>query len=287
MEKKSYGNELLHKVLLDAMKDIDEVCRKNNIKYYIHAGTLLGAVVHKGFIPWDDDVDITMQIKDYEKFLKLFESEFKEKYFVQTYKTDYFHPDNRCKIRMNGTKLNVLGDGEERQKHNGIFLDIAPLYNVPDKKILRWIQKKLIKFIDLGIQVNLKIIKPTSIKAKLVLVPISKIGRIRLAKMLDFIMINMGNEKSKDLGTLSCTFDNPYMNLSGYENDIRPRKFYENTINLQFEDTQFMSIANYHEDLVMRYGNKYKEPYPEEKRVTKHGVESFEIEEYVKARLGL
>lgn len=71
MEKKSYGNELLHKVLLSGMKDIDKICRQNNIKYYLYAGTLLGAVVHKGFIPWDDDVDIVMFRWDYDKFEKI------------------------------------------------------------------------------------------------------------------------------------------------------------------------------------------------------------------------
>ena len=65
-----YGNELLHKVLLSAMKDIDKICRENGLRYYLYAGTLLGAVNHKGFIPWDDDVDIVMFPNDLEKLKK-------------------------------------------------------------------------------------------------------------------------------------------------------------------------------------------------------------------------
>ena len=66
-----YGNLELHKILLSAMKDIDKICRENHLRYYLHAGTLLGAINHKGFIPWDDDVDISMTRDDYEKFVQI------------------------------------------------------------------------------------------------------------------------------------------------------------------------------------------------------------------------
>ena len=285
MEKKSYGNELLHAVLLSAMKDIDKVCRENDINYYLHAGTLLGAVEHKGFIPWDDDVDITMLEKDYKRFSKIMNDKYSDKYFVQTYTTDYYHPDNRMKIRIKGTEFNTIGDYDKKLKNNGLFIDIAPLYNVPDNKLLRKIQKKLIFIIDTAIQVKLGIITPTSIKSKIFLKPLSCLDRVFLGKIMDSIMKNMGREDSRDLGTLSCTFRNEYMNIDGYENDIRPRAYYENTIFVDFEDTKFMTISNYHEDLLKRYGPKYMEPYPEEKRITKHGLEDFKVSDEVKERL--
>ncbi len=77
-----YGNLELHKVLLSAMKDIDKICRENGLKYYLHAGTLLGAVNHKGFIPWDDDVDISMLREDYEKFCDIVEKQYGNIYFM-------------------------------------------------------------------------------------------------------------------------------------------------------------------------------------------------------------
>lgn len=287
MEKKSYGNELLHSVLLSVMKDIDKVCRDNNINYYLHAGTLLGAVEHKGFIPWDDDVDITMLAEDYKKFSKIMDKEYSDKYFIQTYSTDYYHPDNRMKVRVLGTKFNTVGHYDEKLKNNGLFVDIAPLYNVPNNKVLRVLQKKLIFIIDTVIQIKLGIITPTSIKSKLLLKPLSYMDRVFLSKLMDFIMINMGSKNSKDVGTLSCTFRNEYMNIDGYENDIRPRVYYDNPIYIDFEDTKFMTIGNYREDLLKRYGPKYMEPYPEEKRITKHGLEDFEVSDEVKERLGI
>ena len=69
------------------LKDIDEVCRENNIKYYLIGGTLLGAVRHGGFIPWDDDIDIVMFRDEYNKFVKLFRN-FDESYFLQNFETD-------------------------------------------------------------------------------------------------------------------------------------------------------------------------------------------------------
>lgn len=287
MDKKSYGNELLHAVLLSAMKDIDKVCRENNIRYFLHAGTLLGAIQHKGFIPWDDDVDITILAEDYKKFSKIMNEKYSEKYFIQTYTTDYYHPDNRMKIRIKGTEFNTIGDYDKKLKDNGLFIDIAPLYNVPDNKFLRKIQKKLIFIIDMAIQVKLGIIIPTSIKSKIFIKPLSCLDRVFLAKTMDIIMENMGSVKSKDLGTLSCTFRNEYMDIDGYENDIRPRYYYENPIYVDFEDTRFMTISNYHKDLLKRYGPKYMEPYPEEKRITKHGLEDFTVSNEVRERLGI
>lgn len=83
-----YGNLELHTVLLSAMKDIHKICQENNLKYYLHAGTLLGAVNHKGFIPWDDDVDITLIRSDFEKIAKIIERDYSDRYYIQTYKND-------------------------------------------------------------------------------------------------------------------------------------------------------------------------------------------------------
>lgn len=287
MEKKSYGNELLHKVLLSVMKDVDKICRENNIKYFLHAGTLLGAINHGGFIPWDDDVDITMFREEYEKFCSILEKEHSDKYFIQTYLTDYYHPDNRMKIRVRGTEFITVSDYDQKLISNGLFIDIAPLYSSPKSIILRKFQKKLIYITDILIQIKLGNIIPTSLKTKIILQPFTFIKRKTLGRFLDFIMKNMQSEKSDQAGTLCCTFRNEYMDIDGYENDMRPKKYYQNPIDIDFEGCKFMTIANWHEDLVQRYGENYMKPYPEEKRITKHGLEDFKVSKEVKERLGI
>ena len=112
-------------VLLDMLYEFDNVCKRHNLTYYIIYGSLLGAVRHKGFIPWDDDIDMAMPREDYEKFIKL-EKEFSEPLFLQTPYTDkgYFYTPAR--IRNSNTTAVV-----EMFKHagfnQGVWLSIFPL----------------------------------------------------------------------------------------------------------------------------------------------------------------
>ena len=116
-----YGNLELHKVLLSAMKDIDKICCENGIRYYLHAGTLLGAINHKGFIPWDDDVDISMRREDYEKFVRIIAEDYSDKYSLRNYETDSTYPNNRAKLGIKGTGF-IYDDGREEM----LFIDIIP-----------------------------------------------------------------------------------------------------------------------------------------------------------------
>ncbi len=113
---------------LKILDEIDRICKKHDITYFIMWGTLLGAVRHKGFIPWDDDVDISMPIKDYKKFLKVAQKELSEEFFLQTSKTDRYHPAYFAKVRLNNTAFYSKEDNNPK-KHHGIFVDIFPLYN--------------------------------------------------------------------------------------------------------------------------------------------------------------
>ena len=88
--------------ILDIMKYIDSVCRRNGIVYYIMGGTALGAVRHGGFIPWDDDIDIGMRRKDYEKFLKVVQKELPEGYHVQNF---YTEPNTPVIVLENGIDI--------------------------------------------------------------------------------------------------------------------------------------------------------------------------------------
>ena len=120
-----YGNLELHQVLLSAMKDIDKICREHGLKYFLHAGTLLGAINHKGFIPWDDDVDISLLRCDYETFIRVVQEDYSDQYFLQNYMSDPTFSNNRSVLRVLGTK--VFHYHENTAEHNEIGIDIVPL----------------------------------------------------------------------------------------------------------------------------------------------------------------
>ena len=280
-----YGNLELHTVLLSAMKDIHKICQENNLKYYLHAGTLLGAVNHKGFIPWDDDVDITLIRSDFEKIAKIIERDYSDRYYIQTYKNDIYYTNNRAKLRIKGTRIIEREPGN--QKNNEIFIDLAPLYFPPKSKIMQLVQKKIIESIDAIVLIGLGVNTPQSIVSKYILCPLSKINRKFWGGVLDFLMIYMQNKKSGLLGTLCYVGFNPYTGLDGYYNDMISSECYEHEEYLPFEDTEFMTISHWHEDLLRRYGKDYMKPYPEEKRVTKHKVASYEVREEVRKRVGI
>ena len=117
----------LFSVLLDMLYQFDRVCQKHGLVYFIMYGTLLGAVRHKGFIPWDDDMDVVMPREDYEKFMRL-KDEFKEPLFFQTPYTDpgYFYTPIR--IRNSNTTA-IVEKFKYAGFNHGIWFSVFPLDN--------------------------------------------------------------------------------------------------------------------------------------------------------------
>lgn len=127
----------LQKIELEILLEVDRICKKNKIEYFLVSGTLLGAIRHKGFIPWDDDIDICMPIKDYRKFCKLAPTELKSDFFIQNYNTDLTSM-LFTKIRKNGTAA-VEEGRESRPYHQGIWIDIFPLIAIKNDE--KWIKR--------------------------------------------------------------------------------------------------------------------------------------------------
>lgn len=131
-------------VELDILTKVAQVCEKHNLTYFLDSGTALGAVRHDGFIPWDDDVDIGMPRKDYEKFLEIGQSELGDEYFLQNYITDPGCPFLFSKVRKSGTSF-VEWSKKTMDMHHGIYIDIFPYdvlpKNNPDEFIDRCNQK--------------------------------------------------------------------------------------------------------------------------------------------------
>lgn len=120
----------LQLVGLEILTEVDRVCRKHNINYVIFCGTLLGAVRHKGYIPWDDDADVAMLREDYEKFKSVLYDLNPDICFLQDHETDPEYRWGYSKVRRTGTTYIRLGQ-EHLKNKTGIFIDIFPLDDVP------------------------------------------------------------------------------------------------------------------------------------------------------------
>ena len=120
--------------ILDMVKDIDAVCKKHNIEYYLAYGSVLGAVRHQGFIPWDDDFDIMLKYEDYNKFMKACQEDLDtKKYFVQTLETDPNYYLSFGKIRNIQTTL-IEENNKFENMVNGVYIDVFPLVGYPEEK---------------------------------------------------------------------------------------------------------------------------------------------------------
>ncbi len=127
----------VHAIQLSMLLEIDRVCREENIEYYLLFGTLLGAVRHGGFIPWDDDIDIGVMRKDYDRLLEcLGHALDPSRYHVQYASINPKVPTPYAKLRAKETEFREQGRSY-KSIHSGVFLDIFPLDDVPDSNILR------------------------------------------------------------------------------------------------------------------------------------------------------
>jgi lipopolysaccharide cholinephosphotransferase len=127
----------IQNVLLELLQEIDQVCQKHGFTYYLYYGTLLGAIRHHGFIPWDDDADIIMPRHDYERFLEVARIELPARYFVQDYRSDPYYRNPFAEIRKEGTCC-IVPEHRHIRMHQGIFVDIFPLDELPRSRIGKW-----------------------------------------------------------------------------------------------------------------------------------------------------
>jgi len=261
----------LQSVETEMLKVVADFCKKHNIKYSLYAGTLLGAVRHGGFIPWDDDIDVFMERNEYDRFLELWEKENIEGYYLEgTNRYDYFGL-NHSKIRKNGTKLASFKE-MEKDCHHGIWIDIFPFDKIPtDKKLrkkfifkakLRMVYTRGYPFTKGGLL--LKLI------SRILLIP-SKKTQLKLRNKYEKQIIH----KYKDL-----TEGYEYMSLAAAENfgTYYPAQVIENLATINFDGQEFSCVQDYDKMLTIQYGDYMKLP-PEEQRICKHNPEVLDFGE--------
>lgn len=249
----------LQSTILMIANEIKRICEKHDIHYYISGGTFLGAVRHRGFIPWDDDMDLCMKREDFERFIQICQSELDEdKYFLQ-YEgggSEKYYAFEFAKIQLKGTKV-IQRFCWNVPIQNGIFVDIFPLDNVPDQAIQRKLMKiqnhilKNLIWIKCGYGMATHRRKWWFWAGKMIckFFPLSWLRNWRYQIVTRY---NSRNTKNR--------FISDYPEIDFIQND-----WLLHTHMYEFENTEFMGYAEYDTYLTLSYGN-YMELPPENKR---------------------
>ncbi len=256
----------LKKAELDILKEFIKVCDSLNLRYYITYGTLIGAIRHKGFIPWDDDIDLYMTRADFEQFKLKAPELLPEHLFVQTSKTDPEFIYSYMKIRNSNTTF-IESTASHRNINHGIFIDIFPLDFYPKSKIKAFfftilcelIRRRVITTIYQLKNSNLSFSKKTFLLlqkiALYILFPSIK-TTLRLQKKISSNV----TKSDKYVSYEDLNFSNKY---------IFSKSWFDDITKADFEDIQVNVPVDYDSVLKNLYGN-YMEFPPKEHQIPHH-----------------
>ena len=255
------------KVQLGILDEIARYCDENGLKYFLAAGTLIGAVRHKGFIPWDDDIDIDMPREDYNKFMKSYPNTGRYKTVSLYNDKDYYLPYGKVV-----DSRTLLKEEVSIGKSIGVYVDIFPIDNLTDnyKDGVNLCQKNQ----KLQTLLNFKTIKYSSkrtiwkniilLLGKTLLYPLKY--KWIVSKMDENSQLYINNKSSKYVGSISYG-NNP-------EKVVINRYLIEDIIDLDFEGKKYHCPKEYHKLLTNYYGD-YMTPPPENKRYSTHVNEAY------------
>ena len=256
--KEMYLTEL-HREIMDILDHVIDVCEACNLKYYLIGGSLLGAVRHKGFIPWDDDLDIVMPRKDFEKFVKHDYLQLDNAYSLEWINTDSKYNKVFAKVTKKGTLFEEVA-GENSSIKRGIFVDIFPI-DITDgysKQIER--RKKKVTFWS-GLLFAKSVSQEKSIIKRIILDIIPEKVFLRLAE--HYMKI-----KPKKGGSYYSNFGSQY----SIKRQTHLITNYGEGVLLQFEDRLYRCPTKYKDILESIYGSNYMELPPENKRRTHYPI---------------
>ena len=243
-----YDMEILHERMLEIATEVDRICREQGFKCSLYGGSVIGAVRHNGFIPWDHDIDMCMPRKDYDKFVKYMKNHPNEKIFFSNYSAEKRYPNSWGKVRLNGTVFLEKELASLTDIHKGVFIDLHPIDNIVPK--LLPLQVKLNMFWSCVGKVKSGIYNGSAKKRSV----------YKLFSWLPYGVINAFRGGAMKMFKY---FPTKYVYKVAHPNNgIYPidRCTFEDLIEHKFEDKTFYIPKNYHEFLTKRYGDYMQLP---------------------------
>ena len=245
-----YDMEICHARMLEIATEVDRICREQGLKCSLYGGSVIGAVRHNGFIPWDHDIDMCMPRRDYDKFVRYMKKHPNEKIFFSNYCSEKRYPNSWGKVRLNDTVFVEKELASLSELHTGVFIDLHPIDNIIPCFLKP--QVKLAMFWSCVGKVKSGIYTGTEKKRRV----------YKLFSWLPYSVINaMRGGAMKMFKYLPTKY---VYKVAHPNNGIYPipRCTFEELIEHPFEDKTFFIPKNYDEFLTKRYGN-YMEIPPE------------------------
>lgn len=280
------GEELkkMQRLQLEILLELDRICRKHHIRYNLSGGSLLGAVRHKGFIPWDDDIDVRMLREEYERFCEVCKTELDtERYYLQTNVTEEEYRWGFSRILINGTKYVRIGQ-EHLKCRTGVFIDLFP----SDGCSKNWFVAKYQSLIALFMRKALwSPVGSETIKNPVAHAFFSMLNRIPKAKLLKVqeYLIRLGKKSDHDI--VACWglprsdvrrwgFSKKVLKGKGKPTGLK-REWLEELMEVPFEGHMVFIPKDYKGWLTYVYGDTYMQLPPEEKRQIHHNVSEYQL----------
>ena len=268
-EMRPVSPEELKRLQIELLESLDRYCQAHDLKYFMSGGTLLGAVRHHGFIPWDDDIDVVMPRRDYEKLIRQFNSGSAPGCRVVSI---FSHPDFYLPYAKLINTNTVFREHADSSMEIGVNIDIFPIdamsssYGKASRHFdsVAWSRKKL----------ELKTV-PLRAGRAWYKNEVLRLGKLALSRTTP---AEISKEIDKKAKTFQAEEDSAYVcvvvNAVYGKNEIIPRDFYSERVELDFEGRKFWAPKAYDKILSRLYGD-YMTPPPVEKRITHHAFEAF------------
>ena len=260
-----YDINKLHEVLIEILDYFVSVCEENNLRYFLVYGTALGAYRHKGFIPWDDDLDVAMPRADYQRLLLILEKKPDKRYSIQNESNEINWFLSFSKLRKNNTMF-LESIAQDVYQNNGMYIDIFPLDFVYNEKT-PWYRIKLmnINYLRHGLKFiacrNLYRKKESLVRYGIdavITFPVYLIGRKNALKILNKMRIGVGKEND---AKIIAEYDDAHaLNI--------PKAVYGSGRKIIFEGKEYIAPYQIEKYLSIVYGRSYMQLPPLEERRT-------------------